>query len=122
MPMARTRRGRLRQLEHWLSDQFPTPRSTYVRVCDLKRSKGGPFGDCNRDGSRLQIRVHSKLTWYVAADTLFEEWAHAMTWPLACAEARTEPHDEAWGIAYAKIRNAFHDRGGYLTSRNYPED
>lgn len=122
MPMARTRRGRLRQLEHWLSDKFPTPRPTYVRVCDLKRNQGGSFGDTARQGKELHIRLHSKLTWYVAVDTLFEEWAHAMTWPLANIENRAGHHDEAWGIAYARIRHAFHDLEGWKESRDYPED
>jgi len=119
MPMARTRRGRLRQIERWLNDHFPPPRSTSVRVCDLGRGKRGGFGETERAGNEIRIRIHSRLTWHVAIYALFEEWAHAMTWPLANVEDETPHHGPEFGLAYASILHRYFDEDGWEESRSY---
>jgi len=121
MPMSKTRRGRLRQIERWLCDRFPPPRVTTVRVSDLKHGKLGRFGDANRIGNHILIRVHSKLVWGEAIYVLFEEWAHAVTWPLASVEDYRPHHDHNWGCVYADILTAYFDEGGYLESRTYSD-
>jgi hypothetical protein len=120
MSMSKTRRGRLRQIERWLNDTFPTPRPTTVRVCDIRHGKRGSFGDTDRLGNRTLIRIHSKLTWDVAIYALFEEWAHAVTWPLASVEDYGPHHDHNWGCIYADIITAW-ERGGYIESRTYSD-
>jgi hypothetical protein len=114
--MARTRRGRLRQIERWLNAEFPPPRPTFVRVCYIAP---GAFGDTNRIGNRIQIRIHSKRTWHVAIYALFEEWAHAMTWPLACVEDHTPHHGPEFGLAYSSILTGYFDNEGWKDSRDY---
>ena len=122
MPMARTRRGRLRQIENWLCEEFPPPRPTSVQVCDLRRVKDSGFGYTDRIGNRIQIRIHSKLTWHIAIYALFEEWAHAMTWPLAAVEDYTPHHGPDFGIAYASILHRYFDDEGWKDSRDFSED
>ena len=122
MARARTKRGRLRQIEHWLSDKFPTPRPTIVRVFDMMPGRSEMIGGSHRSGKEIHIQIHSKLTLSQAVDVLHEEWAHAMTWPLARVEHKTKQHGEDWGIAYAKIRHEWDDKTGQDDSMAYPED
>ena len=79
MPMARTRRGRLRQIERWLNDKFPASRPTIVRVRDFSRSRslfgGTTWGETTRVKDKIYITLHSKLPGYLANDTLLHEWA-----------------------------------------------
>ena len=120
MPMSKTRRGRLRQVERWLCDTFPPPRVTTVRVCDIRHGKPGSFGDTVRVKNNILIRIHSKLVWSVAIYALFEEWAHAVTWPLAVVENYIPHHDHNWGCVYADILTAW-DNGGNDESRTYSD-
>jgi hypothetical protein len=79
-------------------------------------------GGSDRVGKEIHIRIHSKLTFSQMADALFEEWAHAMVWPLAKVEHKTKLHGEDWGIAIAKIRHEWDDKTGQADSMAYPED
>lgn len=118
MARARTKRGRLRQVEHWLQARFPPPRTTRVQVC---RIADGSYGDITRHGSDLVIRIDYRLKLGLAFYFLFEEWAHAMTWTLAKLEDAPH-HSPEWGLAYAQLRTEFMDNGGCEESYDYPED
>ena len=122
MARARTKRGRLRQIENWLADKFPTSRPTTVRVADLAPRDSEMIGGSDRVGRNICIRIHSKLTLSQSVDVLHEEWAHAMVWPLASMEHKAKQHGEDWGIAYAKIRHEYDDLNGQADSMDYPED
>jgi hypothetical protein len=127
MPMARTKRGRLRQIERWLNDEFPTPRPTYVVMHDFGRNlqlspEKQDFGDCDRVGRRIRIRIHSRLSWHFAIWTLFHEWAHSMTWPLASMEYNVEEHPDEMGLAFIRIWRKFYDEEGWRESRDYDSD
>ena len=119
--MSKTRRGRLKQIERWLNAKFPPSRPTTVKITDLWHGKKAQFGDCDRTGNKILIRIHSKLTWHVAIYALFEEWAHAMTWPLASVENYKPHHGPEFGLAYASILHEFYDNEGYLESRTYSD-
>jgi hypothetical protein len=103
--MAKTRRGRLRQVERWLNRYFPTPRPTHVRVIPFKRKRGEGgyiWAETERIKDRIQITLHSKIPWNDAIDTLLHEWAHAVVWPLATAE-HTVGHTTEWAVTYGRI-------------------
>lgn len=119
-PMPRTKRGRLRQLEHWLNVRFPPSRRTTVKVCKLDKRE--LYGDTTRVGNEIRIRIDSTLPWCVSVHYLFHEWAHAMTWPLVRVEDHVDAHSAEWGVALATIFRDFYDGDGWLESRDYPED
>jgi hypothetical protein len=124
MGMSKTRRGRLRQVERWLNKYYPTPRPTFVRVIDFKRKRteGGCYiwAETERMKNKIYIRIHSKLPWNIAVETLLHEWAHAVTWPLATVE-HTVSHNTEWAVTYGKIYEDFYDRYGFIESREYPD-
>jgi hypothetical protein len=121
--MARTRRGRLRQVENWLNDKFPPPRPTLVKLFDLKRGKRDcPDAITFRKGRRIFILIHSKLSGGESVLCLIEEWAHARTWGLVQSEKVAKDHGPEWGIAHAEIKSAYFDENGWKESRDYAED
>lgn len=124
MPMSKTRRGRLKQVENWLRDKFPTPYKTLVRVEAAPQfGKGHYYGvTWRRDDGIVLISISNKLTWTPAQEVLIHEWAHAMTWrPDHIERLRDHAHhDTEWAIAYGKIYQRFHDGKGGIESREYP--
>ena len=109
MPMARTRRGRLKQAEAWLRLYFPPALRTVVRVGQIPR---GSEGDCSESNNHLLVRVNKNLTWYIAIETLLHEWAHAVAWPR-----EAEDHNRAWSDVYGKIYRHWYQDGGAEESR-----
>ena len=124
MPMARTRRGRLRQVEGWLRDHFLTPYPVKVVVAKSPNpfKKDRDYGECYRRGRRILIRIDGSLTWYVAIETLIHEWAHAVSLKHDVLENKRVQgaHDSEWGINLARIYRAYYDEDGFLESRTYP--
>ena len=108
MPMARTRRGRLRQVEAWLRQEFPPPLETVVRVESVKDA----MGDCGLVGGRLVVRVHNRATWYHAIDLMLHEWAHACAW-----QREKQEHNRTWSDVYGRIYRAWYSGGGAEASR-----
>lgn len=127
MPMARTRRGRLRQIANWLRDEFPTPYPVdlkFTKVRDRVDAEGESCtGETYRRGRRVVIELDSRLRWMPAIEVLLHEWAHAMVYRHHHVERLRDdaPHDEEWAIAYGKVYRAFHDRDGWRDSRKYPQ-
>lgn len=125
MPMAKTRRGRLRQIECWLRHKFPTPFKTYVRVESLPQIGPGKMdGETyRRDNGTIVVRISNKLTWHPAIECLIHEWAHALVWREDHIEYRRRtPHDEEWAVAYGRIYRRYNDQGGAKESRTYPSN
>lgn len=123
MPMAKTRRGRLRQIEAWLRDRYPAPYPTEVVVRALPQSgEERAFGCTEKIGRRVRITIHSRLTWHHAIECLIHEWAHAMVWRPQHVERRRDefPHDEEWSAAYGRIYRDYYDGDGCADSREYP--
>jgi len=121
MAPSRGKTERVRQVENWLRKKFPVPRSTTVRFFDLKRGKRDcPDAITIRKGRGIYILIHSKLNTVEAVYCLLEEWAHAITWPLASHEHRVADHSAEWGIVYAQIKTAYYDQKGWEESRDYP--
>jgi len=112
------RRGRLRQIEKWLRQEFPTPFPTWVRV--VKPYKDLGHGESYRLGNKLFIVLSRSLTWHYAIDTLLHEWAHAVCSTFDHVEADKPPHDDQWALTYGKIYRAFFDNGGWIDSRYFP--
>jgi len=113
------RRGRLRQVEKWLRQEFPTPFPTSVRV-QKKNKQFTYLGFTYRQGNKIFILIWSGLAWHSAVETLLHEWAHAqiVTFDHVEASYKTE-HDENWAIHYGKIYRAFFDDGGWQESRHF---
>ena len=122
MPLARTKRGRVRQVANWLRAEFPTPWPVRISLLDLGNQERCYHGACSRRGRKLAIEVNHRAPKYVMIGTLLHEWAHAMTWPVAnLEESKPIDHDAEWGLAYARIVRAYEDFDGWKTSRQYPE-
>ena len=113
MPMARTRRGRLKQVEKWLRVNYLPVYSIRVRFVTLP-TKGSDrtFADCLLDDGHLTIRLHKNLTWHIATEALIHEWAHALTW-----DTNEEHHGPEWAACYGRIYSEFYDHGGCELSR-----
>jgi hypothetical protein len=66
-PIARTKRGRLRQCEAWLRKHYPPKRRTSVRVERLTPPhKHIEYGQTYERSGKLVIRIDSRLGWYDA--------------------------------------------------------
>jgi len=117
VPMARTRRGRVRQVARWLADEFPTPLPVEIKF--VAKCSDGAQGECYRRGRRVVIEIRSALTWHFAIECLLHEWAHAMGWTFDHVEERKVPHDAQWGIHFAEVWSAFYDFEGWKRSREY---
>lgn len=114
MPCAKTRRGRLRQVHHWLQRKYPTPFPTRLRIEPLaeKRKVAGENYYLN---GRVVIRIHSRLVLWLAVDTLLHEYAHVITRRHENIEKlrrQNGGHDAEWGMAYAKLYSDFIDGNG----------
>ena len=124
MPMAKTRRGRLRQIEGWLRANFPTAYPVTVTVARLGKpdAKLGDYGEFSRRGKRCYIRIDNRLTWHPATETLLHEWAHAVSLKHDNLESRRAggAHDEGWGLNYARIYRRYFDEDGVIESRGFP--
>ena len=116
MARARSKKGRLNQVHRWLQAVFPTPYPTALKVITLPR---GDSGDCTRQGRQFTIRIHNKLLWTSAIEILLHEYAHAMSWPMGKLADHEPDHNDAWGLAYAKLYRAFQEEGGDVESWLY---
>jgi hypothetical protein len=128
MPMAATRKGRLRQVRNWLADKFPTPYPVTLRIGPIPREPDSDgdrparsCGDTTRTKRRITIRISDKLDWYSAIDTLLHEWAHARSYPHSTMEDKLEHHGSQWAVTYGEIYMAYHDKRGWDESRKYQE-
>jgi hypothetical protein len=121
MPMPKKKRERLHQIHRWLQDQFPAPYKTELKVVQIGPSgrPPSPQGDCARVGRKMLIRVDRRLPWAVAIDTLIHEYAHGYVWEAPSIEDTREHHGSEWGVAYAKIYQAFYDNEGWQESREF---
>jgi hypothetical protein len=129
---ARTRKGRVRQVERWLNDKFPCAYPVTVKLVpklplDKEEQKKayvdeihtGGQGECNRRGKRFHIRLSLKACSRVheIVETLIHEWTHARVWRYETAERRRKPdsqyHDNEFWLAYGEIWRAYYDGPGY---------
>ncbi len=120
--MAKTRKGRIRQVANWLRQEFPTPYPVRLRIEVLgpPGAKQGLMGETYRSGKCLVIRIDSRLKWMEAINTLLHEWGHAEDWRLNRMENVRPPHDDSWALKHGKIYRWYHDEGGALRSRDFP--
>lgn len=118
-------RRRLRQVEAWLREGFPT--AWPVVQVRVERIAGDVDGDCHPTRRGLVLRVRKGLSPETATETLHHEWAHAMTYPTPHMERahrrlHRAPHpdhpDEFW-IAYGRIWCAWYEADGWRRSGGY---
>ena len=108
--MARTRKGRLRQVEAWLWLHYPPPLPTALL---FGKRVDGDYGYCDLEDGRLVVRIDNRLTWFNAIEWAIHEWSHAFVW----GRERVE-HNRVWSDAYGKIYQHWHNQGGAEESRN----
>jgi uncharacterized protein YjaZ len=106
MPRARRKPERLRQIFRWLQTEYPLPN---VKLSLVSNKLGEDFAwtedNAARDG--VVIFLNSRKPLDVLTETILHEYAHAMCW----AVDRTR-HSPAWGMAYAKLYDRYHDLAG----------
>ena len=113
MPMARTKRGRLKQCEAWLRKHYAPRRKTLVRYRQLTPpGKHIEYGGTDEVNGKLIISIDSRLGWYDSIHALLHEWPHATTW-----DVKTAPHGPEWAAAYGRIYARWFDEGGCEASR-----
>jgi len=90
----------------WLRLQFPGRAPIKVRRQKLQEV----CGDCTYcncpgdDDEEFYIRIDKSAPYRVKLDTLFHEWAHALSW---FARPGVDDHSGEWGLAFADIYSAF---------------
>ena len=112
----RRKHDRWRQVHRWLMDEFPVPRPVDLKIARMPRNE---YGDCERVGPRLVIRINASLGWRMGNDILMHEYAHAMTWPLARVEDSVPHHSDEWGLAFARLYRAFDEEDGDERADSY---
>jgi len=105
-----------------LRAELPPTRATVVEWVDMRPRQTGDYATTKRRGRVITIRVHDKLSFEFAIWALFEEWAHAMSWPFSAREDEVPHHDETWAIAYGKIRHLWDDLDGQERAARFPAD
>jgi hypothetical protein len=106
---------RNKQWRKWVADmRSQHPAAFPVRVVrrPMKKHWGltslnGPLKHRSTSNTHFLIVISSELPNQVAWMILLHEWAHALTWDTS-RDAEVD-HDDAWGIAYAKL---WHDNHG----------
>jgi hypothetical protein len=97
------------------------PVKTRVRVARLR---DGFYGYCNRLEDRCVISIASELVndtlLSIAFDTLFHEWAHAITIRLELlGHPKDVEHPDEGGMWNWRIHRAWHDEGGQADADEY---
>lgn len=122
-------RERLRQVEDWLREHFPTPYPVIVRVERMAQSPDDTEydGECYRLGNGIRIRLHkwwkgdgsglSDTEHHHISECLRHEWAHAMTAiPIRMERKLKQGHshhpDEFW-LAYGRVYRKWMDGRGW---------
>jgi len=85
----------LKETIHWLDSTFPIEVEIEVKV--LPNHMG--LVRCVR--GKYYIEIDKLLSTWYQIETLIHEWAHVLI--------QNGEHNDAWGIAYAKIYTAFLD-------------
>ena len=110
-----------KKFRRWLSElrrKFPS--AIPVRVYLVKPSKipglcgeSDPISDPETgDTKRVVIRIADNLSKQATADTLAEEWAHALRFHLKL-DAGPNGHDEIYGAIFNKLKEKWlHDDDG----------
>ena len=111
-PMARTRRGRLRQCEAWLKSRYPTPLPVTVRVVDIATDRKC-IAETIPGTRRIIIEIHKHLKWAPAIDCLLHEFGHAVTW----RSKDPKHHGPEFAATYGRIYSDWFDSGGAEESR-----
>ena len=121
MRVARSARGKLRQLELWLRATYPLPAPVRVQVRSLAPEDGMPVdGTFRRTGRRFSIAV-APAPYYRMADALLHEWAHLLSWSPTgeAAGELAHEHPDEWGLWDARLRRGFYDEGGCLDALEF---
>lgn len=103
-----SRRVLAEALVEWLRKQFPTPYPVELRW--RKRIADDPYGVSYRVGRRLYVVLSDSACRHKrdVVNVLLHEWAHCMEWRHETMERRRHhDHDDAWGLAYARIYRAW---------------
>jgi hypothetical protein len=135
MSLARTRKGRVKQMEGWLRANFPTPYPVKVKFVpfipcckeDLHfltkvQIRQGIYGECQQFGRYFLITLSEKRNKTIAQclETLMHEWAHASTTRHDKIEARRKDHDPEYALEFGRIYSSWHDEGGCEASGSFP--
>jgi len=115
---ARTGRGRLRQVEHWLRANFPCDRPVTVRLARI----GPHAAETGRRRRKYEIRLSRAAFGRWGAElceVLIHEWAHARVWRTHRENDVDSYHDAEWAIEFGVLYQAFYDRGGDKDSEEF---
>lgn len=117
--MAKSARGRLKQVELWLRANYPVVLPVRVQVRKLVNSEDGlPIdGFFHRVGERFSICVAPNPL-HMMIDTLLHEWAHMLAWSPTVEEMGVE-HPDEWGLWDARLRRAFYDEEGWKDAQEF---
>ena len=124
-----TMKKRLKQMEVWLNQNFPTPYPVVVRWAHkIAADKGAPprvkaigyYGDCAYVSPNIVIRISKRTNRDIntALETLMHEWAHACVmqnnrvWSRLSEDEQSEEHPTEFSLAYGKIYREWYDNEG----------
>lgn len=104
-------RKKLADLESFLRENFKTPYPVEVQYRRLEgRGVQRVYGETYRRGRQLIITLDPRMILSDSIGIMIHEWAHAHVWRHETMEKGRVHHDAEWGLAYAKIYSAWHDR------------
>jgi hypothetical protein len=125
----------VKQVEHWLRANFPTPYPVKVKWVDhipcvkedlhfltKKQIEQGIYGECQQYGRHFTIALSLRRNRTIAQaiETLHHEWAHASTTRHDKLEQRRKDHDVEYALEYGRIYSQWHDEGGCEASGSFP--
>lgn len=116
MPQARSARGKLRQVERWLWQEY-TPLFPVRVVFRPKVSQNSQdFATTRRIKSQFYVSIWTGLLVWPAVATRFllHEAAHVLSWQIHREDDFTEhDHPPEWGIWMARLETDFYDGTGF---------
>jgi hypothetical protein len=121
MKVARLKKAeRVNQIYEWLSDKFPTPYPTKLKLIRVSTDESkNLYGWVELKKRVLIITLDERYPRHLLIETLIHEMAHACTWVNRRMEPHVDHHSDEWGLQYAKIYRAFFDEDGKSDSGKY---
>tara|TARA_B000000557_G_C20456525_1_gene309482 strand:+ start:184 stop:507 length:324 start_codon:yes stop_codon:yes gene_type:complete len=106
MPISLRLSKKLKSVLRWLRRHYPVKRPVRVRI--VPPSKAGDWdGLCTYDKKSVYIQLRAGLTDGEAAETLLEEWSHALR--SECPLQIEDEHDQLFWAIYSKLQMHYRD-------------
>lgn len=71
------------------------------------------WGVTNKCGDVFVIEIAAEAPEAQQIDILTHEWAHAMVWGIDTPDGRSDPHGQAWGMAFSRAYMTALDGAGH---------